>query len=285
MHVSLPHKRSQLVSGESGGLDVLLAVCVAGLLASGLPAALSGSGWATEIGLAGTAALLLMSAFPRWARARPLLLLFAAISVYGWLTTLLTSLPGVADLLTTIPIPLAFLAVNGVKLVSVALAALLTRRQRWPLDELYLRVGTPRAGGWPVFGPLLCLLVPGLFLADLPPGALAHLPSALPWLPVLLAGSLLNAAAEEFLYRGAALRAAREVLPLTPALLLGSAVFGLTHLGGNPGGWAGVLTSAGFGLVCALAMISARGFCWNLAVHVCADLGIVLSLTLAQLAS
>ncbi|GAA3990663.1 hypothetical protein GCM10022247_06810 [Allokutzneria multivorans] len=261
-----------------------LAACFAGLVASGIPAALSEPSWSIGIGVAGTAALLLMSTVPSWSPARPLLLLFAATSVFGWLTTVITSLPGVAGTLVSLPIPVVFLAVNSVKLVSVGLAALLARRQRWSLDELYLRPGSPRAGGWLILGPLLCLLVPGIFLAELPSGALAHLPSVLPWLPVMLAGCLINAASEEFLYRGAALRAAREVMPLAPALALGSAVFGLSHLGGNPGGWIGVLTSAAFGLACAFAMLSARGFVWNLTVHVCADLGIVLSLTLGQMA-
>ncbi|WP_168200795.1 CPBP family intramembrane glutamic endopeptidase [Allokutzneria sp. NRRL B-24872] len=271
------------VEQRFSGLSPTLACCFAGLLASGVPAALSDSSWSAAVGVAGTATLLLMSAVPAWGTARPLLLLFAATSVFGWLTSLITSLPGVTGALTSLPIPVAFLAVNSVKLVSVGLAALLARRQRWSLEELHLRPGSPRAGGWLIFGPLLCLLVPGLFLAELPSGALAHLPSVLPWLPVMLAGCLINAAAEEFLYRGAALRAAREVMPLAPALALGSAVFGLSHLGGNPGGWLGVLTSAAFGLVCAFAMLSARGFVWNLAVHVCADLGIVASLTLAQM--
>lgn len=98
------------------------------------------------------------------------------------------------------------------------------------------------------------------------------------WLPVIAAGALVNSAAEEFLFRHAAILASREVMGTTPAMLLTSLVFGLAHLTGNPGGLTGVLYTGLFGLVCAHAMLRVRGFAWNLPIHFFGDVGVCATL-------
>ena len=66
-------------------------------------------------------------------------------------------------------------------------------------------------------------------------------------------------------------------------MLLTSAVFGLAHVTGNPGGLPGVLYTTAFGLVCAHAMLRTRGFAWNLPIHFFGDVGVCV--TLVALAS
>ncbi|GAA4219603.1 CPBP family glutamic-type intramembrane protease [Actinocatenispora rupis] len=97
---------------------------------------------------------------------------------------------------------------------------------------------------------------------------------------MFLLGALVNAAAEEFLYRHATAAALRGVTATVPAVLLGSVVFGLGHLTGNPGGVVGVGYTVVFGLVCAAAMVRVRGVAWNLPIHVAGDLGVVLTAAL-----
>jgi membrane protease YdiL (CAAX protease family) len=63
-------------------------------------------------------------------------------------------------------------------------------------------------------------------------------------------------------------------------MALTSAVFGLAHITGNPGGLTGVLYTGVFGYVCALAMVRTRGFCWNLPLHIAGDVGILFVLAL-----
>ncbi len=58
---------------------------------------------------------------------------------------------------------------------------------------------------------------------------------------MILLGTVLNAAAEEFLYRHTAIRALTDAMGVAGAVALTSVVFGLAHLTGNPGGWTGVL--------------------------------------------
>ncbi|HEY3503709.1 MAG TPA: CPBP family intramembrane glutamic endopeptidase [Actinocatenispora sp.] len=173
---------------------------------------------------------------------------------------------------------------------AVALVALLARRLGWGRAALTLRLGDPRATTglrvagrpvrWTVAGPLAVAAVLALF-AFLPPAPPPdRLPHVLGWLPVFLLGALVNAAAEEFLYRHATTAALRGVTATVPAVLLGSVVFGLGHLTGNPGGVVGVGYTAVFGLVCAAAMVRVRGVAWNLPVHVAGDLGVVLTAAL-----
>lgn len=256
------------------------------LLAGGLPMetvsvltsrpAVAVAGFATTVVLA---ALWRAAAGRTWEAARGALAVFAATSVFGWVSAVVTALPGVD--LDAVPVAVAFLLVNGLKVVSVVLVVLVARRYGWGPGDLLVRVGDPRAPAgpsvrghalrWSVAGPVVIVVVLALFLTAVPADGLGRV---LVWLPVIALGALVNAAAEEFLYRHAAIRALRESMGATPAMLLTSCVFGLAHVTGNPGGVTGVLYTGVFGLVCAHAMLRTRGFAWNLPIHFFGDVGV-----------
>lgn len=271
----------------------LAAVWVAGpLLASGLPmesAAVLAPGPSVPLTGAATTTVLLAlwraAAGRTWAAARGALAVFAAMSVSGWVPAAATAFPPVAHRLDTAPVAVAFLLVNGVKVISVALVALVARSRAWGAADLLLRTGDPRAPAgpavrgrtvrWTVAGPVVIVVVLALFLTAIPGEAAGRVVT---WLPVIAAGALVNSAAEEFVYRHAAIRASREVMGTTPAMLLTSLVFGLAHVTGNPGGLTGVLYTGLFGLVCAHAMLRVRGFAWNLPIHFFGDVGVCATL-------
>lgn len=101
---------------------------------------------------------------------------------------------------------------------------------------------------WTLLGPMTVVGVVVLFLAD--PSLIARPPTTpevadalLPVLPLLIAGPLLNAAAEELLYRHALLGTLGPVIGTMPAVLTSSLRFGVAHLTGNPPGWVGVLAT------------------------------------------
>jgi membrane protease YdiL (CAAX protease family) len=273
---------------------VRIVIWMAGLgLASGLPAELAGLSWpplAVPAGIAATGTLMGLWAMPALRAARPVLLVWAGLSVFGWLSGLITGLAPVAYALHAAPVPVAFLVVNSFKLVSVGLVALACRHYNLGRDALRLRPGDPLASTglwrlrWVVLGPVVMVAVAALFATGVPAGggglaalAWVGIPAWLAYLPVILAGPLVNAAAEEFLYRHAALAALDRTMPVMPAVALSSVLFGLGHLTGNPGGWSGVAYTTIFGLVCAWALVRTRGFCWNLPIHIVGDLGVVVT--------
>lgn len=269
------------------GLIVLFAagpLLASGVLMPGSVAARIG------VGVAATVVLVLLAAFaartPRLAPAGETLWAFAALSVFGWASTAITAIPAVDGWLRAVPVPLAFLVANATKLTSVLPLLLLIRRRGWTRDALMVRPGDPSAPTgipyvrWPVLGPVVIVVVAALFLSPLPAAAF-HLAPVLTWLPVMLLGSLVNAVSEELLYRHAVIGTARTVIGTGPAVVLSSAVFGLAHLTGNPGGLTGVLLTAGYGAVCAAAMLRTRGMCWNVPIHVFGDLSIVTTLLLS----
>jgi membrane protease YdiL (CAAX protease family) len=264
-------------------------VLASGVLST-LPATAPGR---IAVGVAATAGLIVLAALAGLGRrlrpAREGLLVFAALSVFGWASAAVTAVPAVDHLLRTAPVPVAFLLANALKLTAVLPLLALARRRPGVREAWLLRAGNPRAGtgiphlSWPVAGPVVIVVVLALFLTALPAAAFGHLGAAVRWLPVLLLGPLVNAVCEELLYRHAAIGATRAVLGTVPAVVLTSVVFGLGHLTGNPGGLAGVLYTTGYGAVCAAAMLRTRGACWNVPIHVAGDFAIVLTLFLGGL--
>ncbi|MGA8117449.1 MAG: type II CAAX endopeptidase family protein [Actinocatenispora sp.] len=293
-------RRQAMPAGPiGGGTGVRVVLWLAGLiLASGIlfqiTAVVLSMRPALVVDVAASGALLALwavtRASPRLRAASPVLLVWAALLVFGWVSGLVMSLPQLTGFRHA-PVPVLFLAVNGVKLVSVGLVAAIAYRYGWTRSDLNLRPGGLRAGTglrlgghelrWTVAGPLVIVAVLALFAAYLPAGALARLPHLAPWVPVFLLGALVNASAEEFLYRHVPLRALRPAMRVGPAVLLTSVLFGLGHLTGNPGGVVGVVYTTLFGLTCAAAMLRTRGFGWNLPIHVAGDLGVVISAALA----
>lgn len=83
--------------------------------------------------------------------------------------------------------------------------------------------------------------------------------------------ALVNAMAEELVYRGVVMRA---LLPLGSrrAILLQAAAFGVIHLDGFPSGWWGVAMTVLYGAVLGWLRLRTRGLAAPFSVHVTADL-------------
>ncbi|MBK1787681.1 CPBP family intramembrane glutamic endopeptidase [Prauserella cavernicola] len=270
-------------------------------LATGVAVTLAGSvavqvspAWQVQAGV-GVPATVVLFALARVCRERPsadALLALGALSVFGWVSALVTAVPAVSTWLGTVAVPVAFLVVNSMKLSSVAVLVVLARRNRWSRHDLLVRRGTLNAPTgipglrWGLAGPVVIVAVLALFLSDpavtgtgLAGVELVEL--VLPWAPVMLAGSLVNAVSEELLYRHALIATASRLLGTGTAVVMSCLVFGLGHITGSPGGLTGVLATAVYGLVCAAAMLGNRGMTWNLVIHVFGDLGAVTALLVA----
>lgn len=275
------------------------------MLLAGVALALTGSvavqlttGWQTRggAGVLATAALALLALAclrrTTHQAVADVLLVLAALSVFGWVSALVTAAPIVSALLDEAPVPVAFLVVNSTKLASVAALAVIARRRRWDRTRMLVRVGGWNAPSgiprlrWGVLGPLVIVAVLWLFLTD--PAVTdqagpitAIVTKVLAWAPVMLAGSALNAVCEELLYRHALVLTARPLIGTGAAVGVSCLIFGIGHITGSPGGWIGVIATAAYGFVCAAAMLQNRGMNWNLLIHVCGDLGAVSALLLA----
>lgn len=289
---SLPTRMSKSGARTAHSGATLLLFATGALLASGLADALPASpSMRIALGAVATAVLAVLSwvvgRSSKLAPAQDALLVFTAMSVFGWASAWITSAPAVDGWLRAAPIPVAFLIVNGLKVTSLVPLLVFARYRNWSREQLLFRIGNPaEATGiprvrWTALAPLVIVVVLVLFLSELPATVFAHLGSAAVWLPVMLLASVVNAVCEEVLYRHATIGTARAVTGLVPAVILSSVVFGLGHLGGSPGGVFGVLYTAVYGAICAIAMLQTRGMVWNLLIHVFGDLSIVLTLTLA----
>ncbi|KAA9157158.1 CPBP family intramembrane metalloprotease [Amycolatopsis acidicola] len=256
------------------------------LLVNSLAVQLAGT-WQVAAG-ASTTVLLFVLAWAcrgRWDAATDLVLALGALSVFGWVSAALTG-----SWAGTLPVAVAFLVVNAFKLSSVALLAVIAARRRWSRENLLIRVGSLNARSpvpllrWGLLGPIVIVAVLVLFLSD--PAVLAKagpgtVRLVLAWLPVMLAGAVVNALCEELLYRHALIGTARPLLGTAGAVVMSCAVFGAGHITGSPGGLTGVLFTAAYGAVCAAAMLQNRGMAWNLVIHVFGDLGAVSALLIA----
>ncbi|GAB3827684.1 CPBP family intramembrane glutamic endopeptidase [Kribbella italica] len=228
-------------------------------------------------------------------RHRPVgdaVLALGALSVFGWASAVITSIPAVDRWLEAVPLAVAFLVVNATKLTSVAALVIIAVACGWTRDGLLFVRG--RINGrtcvpglrWPVVGPIVIVAVVALFLTA--PEVLANFTGVrqvadllLPVLPFLLAGPLVNAVSEELLYRHALITTLRPLIGAGVAVVVSSAIFGLGHVTGSPGGWTGVLFTFGYGLVSALAMLQNRGTVWNTGIHFFADLAAISALIIA----
>jgi uncharacterized protein len=93
--------------------------------------------------------------------------------------------------------------------------------------------------------------------------------------PAGLLFSCLNAAVEEAFYRGVIMHALLGTVGTMAALALQAASFGLLHTEGFPSGPAGVILTAGYGLVLGVIRLKAGGLLGPWLAHVLADLTIV----------
>jgi len=95
----------------------------------------------------------------------------------------------------------------------------------------------------------------------------------IPWWLFLIAAvvfAVLNALAEEFVYRGIVLQA---LLPAGSgaAIVLGAIAFGSIHLGGIPSGWWGVAMASAYGGALGWLRIRSHGLAAPVIVHIAAD--------------
>lgn len=145
------------------------------------------------------------------------------------------------------------------------------------------RWGIPRKPEtWPGFGGRYALIIVTLFLLFMIPAlqpSLSNLSVGLVLFAALCA--VMNAFAEEFLYRSALLP---QVLPLFgkgASLILVAAWFGFAHYFGVPSGITGVILTTIGGWIFAKSMVETRGMGWPLFLHFVSDFTVFVVVLLA----
>lgn len=172
-----------------------------------------------------------------------------------------------------------------IETLVVLLAIFLMRMKR---QEVFLVIGDLKAPVgeqdsskkqrkllWSVFGPVMAILLGGLFftfLASQNAGALLNIKAAIPWLPLILLCAALNAFGEEAIYRAAPLATLLPAVGKSHALWLTSLWFGLGHYyGGIPSGPVGLIQTGLLALLLGRAMLDTRGMGWSWIIHVMLD--------------
>jgi membrane protease YdiL (CAAX protease family) len=189
----------------------------------------------------------------------------------------------------------AFFGERVVRLGAVVLMFGLLTAMGFKRKDLYLQVGDLRAPFEPVgwlgikkpepwtrFGRNYAIVLAILLLVFLVPAFRPDL-SKLSIGIVLFAAvcAVINAFAEEFLYRSALLP---QLLPLfgkSSALLLAAWWFGLGHWFGVPNGLTGVLLTAFGGWIFGKSMIETKGMGWAMILHFISDFLVYMVLLLA----
>jgi hypothetical protein len=187
----------------------------------------------------------------------------------------------------------AFLGERLLRIGAVLVMLLVLLGMGLRRHDFYLAAGDVRATAepmripshpepWTRFGRNYAIISVGLLLAFLIPAlqpSLAELSIGLVVFAAVCA--MLNAFAEEFLYRAALIP---HVLPLFgkgATLLLLPVWFGLAHWFGVPNGLTGVALAAVGGWFFARSMIETRGIAWAWFLHFLADFTVYLVLLLA----
>jgi membrane protease YdiL (CAAX protease family) len=258
----------------TGGAVAVWAIAVTPLQTAGV-------GVATTIVLGG---MLGVARVRRLDVALPLVVLLG-ISVFGWATVGITAIRPVHQWITTVPAPYAFAFVAAVKYISVAGVLYACRRQSprslliqpgHPIARTGLRLGSVSLR-WRVVGPLMVAAVLALLVTSVELNA-ARWTSAARLAAIIIAAAILNAVAEELLYRHTLITTLVPLTAPTVAVVYSSLVFGSAHLSGNPGGVVGFAYTTVFGALCAWAMLTTRGMCWNVPIHIAGDVGVQFTL-------
>lgn len=236
-------------------------------------------------------ALLGLSLSYLWQASRPLkpffwvlLVLFAA---QFFVFTVIDQLPLIKQWLNSSCFSTSILAEKFlallVTLVIIGLLFLIKKKRQ----AFYLAVGDINAPAepirwlgvkagdtWKQFGWSLALI---LSLGTLTFLIIAGKPSletvfkALPYLPVVLLVSAMNAFYEEVSYKASFLSALVDVVGKQQALLLVAAFFGIWHYYGIPYGIVGVLMAGFLGWLLAKSMLETRGLFWAWFLHFLQD--------------
>jgi membrane protease YdiL (CAAX protease family) len=100
---------------------------------------------------------------------------------------------------------------------------------------------------------------------------LDQLSSALVFLPAALIAAIINAFAEEFIFRSMMLARLEPVVGSYAAIWMAAGLFGIMHYFGYPYGPMGVILAAYLGWIAAKSMVETQGIVWALVVHTIGD--------------
>lgn len=238
----------------------------------------------------GIAGLLFAATFV-WHSLTPLRAYFIVLGVlYLWtmLDALIRGTTVWQNALTGQPEMVAILADRILLLLNalwVIAVLLLTAAKR---KDIFLTVGNLSApvGGekttskrkrlsWTVLGPVVAILLGGLFFAFLvsqTPAGLSNISAILPWLPLILLSAAMNAFGEEVTFRAATLGTLLPAIGPRHTLWMTSLWFGLGHyFGGFPSGPVGLVQSGLLALLLGKAMLDTRGLGWPWIIHMTID--------------
>jgi len=173
------------------------------------------------------------------------------------------------------------------RLIPVALMALTLIGSGIGRRELFLVRGDPSAPASPTrllqgnktmpwnrvirgWLPYFVIIITAVLVFQIRPN-LDQLSRALIFLPAILLAAVINALAEEFIFRSMLLARLEHVIGAQGAIWMTTGLFGLMHYFGEPGGPFGVLLAGYLGWLAAKTMIETRGFVWALVVHTLGD--------------
>jgi membrane protease YdiL (CAAX protease family) len=115
------------------------------------------------------------------------------------------------------------------------------------------------------------IIVCGIVLALQVRPSMSQIYNVLIFLPAISIAAAINAFGEEFEWRSVLLARLEPVFGGQSAILMSSALFGLLHYFGTPGGPLGVVLGGFLGWLLAKSMIETRGFVWAFLIHFIAD--------------
>jgi membrane protease YdiL (CAAX protease family) len=171
--------------------------------------------------------------------------------------------------------------------IPVALMALTLIGSGVGLKELYLVKGDPKAlasptrilqgnktipwnqimRGWLPWYTLIITIVLWFMVSP----NLDQFSEALIFLPAALIAAIINAFAEEFIFRSMVLARLEPVVGPQDAIWMAAGLFGIMHYFGYPYGPLGSMLAAYLGWIAAKSMVETRGIVWALVVHTIGD--------------
>jgi membrane protease YdiL (CAAX protease family) len=116
------------------------------------------------------------------------------------------------------------------------------------------------------------IIVCGVVLALQVKPSMSQIYNVLIFLPAILIAAAINAFGEEFEFRSMVLARLEPVFGGQSAIIMSSALFGLIHYFGTPGGPLGVVLAGFLGWLLAKSMIETRGFVWAFLIHFIGDI-------------
>jgi membrane protease YdiL (CAAX protease family) len=115
---------------------------------------------------------------------------------------------------------------------------------------------------------IVCVIVLALQVKP----SMSQIANVLIFLPAILIAAAINAFGEEFEFRSMVLARLEPIFGGQSAIWMSSALFGLVHYFGTPGGPLGVVLAGFLGWLLAKSMIETRGFVWAFLLHFIADI-------------